>query len=65
MIAYYYTGFGVWDVYWPDYTIDTIGTLEVGEVYIIYVNSNCNLEYDTQSYELNGQDWNFICWLGA
>ncbi len=65
IIAYYYAGFGVWDVYWPEFGIDTIGALEVGEIYQIYVESDCTLEYGTHSYELNGPDWNFIYWLGC
>jgi len=63
IVAYYYAGFGVWDVYWPDLDIDTIGALEVGEIYQIYVESDCTLEYGTHSYELNGPDWNFVYWL--
>lgn len=64
VIVYYYAGAGVWDVYWPDFDIDTIGTLEVGEIYLIYVDSDCTLEYGTQSYDLNGPDWNFVYWFG-
>jgi len=63
-IVYYYSGFSVWDIYWPDYGIDTIEKLGVGKVYLIYVDSDCTLQYGTQSYELNGPDWNFIYWLG-
>jgi len=65
VIVYHYAGFGVWDVYWPEFDIDTIGTLEVGEIYQVYVESDCTLEYGTHSYELNGPDWNFIYWQGA
>lgn len=64
VIVYHYAGFGVWDVYWPDFGIDTIETLQVGKIYIIYVDSDCTLEYGTQNYELSGPDWNFIYWLG-
>ena len=64
VIVYYYAGSGVWDVYWPEFGIDTIGRLEVGKVYIIYVASDCTLGYGKHSYELNGPDWNFIYWFG-
>ena len=37
--------------------------LEIDEIYLIYVNSDCTLDYFTQSYELNGPDWNFnLAW---
>lgn len=64
-IMYYYAGAGVWDYYWPEFGYDTIGTLEVGEIYMIYVDSDCTLAYGTQTYELDGPDWNFIYWQGA
>jgi len=64
VMVYYYAGGGVWDVYWPDFGIDTIETLEVGKIYQIYVESNCTLTYGTHSYDLNGPDWNFVYWLG-
>lgn len=63
VIAYHYAGFGVWDVYWPELGIDTIQRLEEGKIYILYVNSDCTLQYGSQSYELSGPDWNFIYWL--
>ena len=65
LIAYHYSGFSVWDIYWPDFDIDTIEMLIVGKVYLIYVDYNCTLQYGAQSYELNGPDWNFIYWLGG
>lgn len=63
VMVYYYAGSGVWDVYWPKFGIDTIGAVEAGKIYIIYVDSDCTLEYGTHSYELDGPDWNFIYWL--
>lgn len=65
VIAYHYAGFGVWDVYWPEFGIDTIETLEVGKIYIIYVDSDCTLQYSTKSYDLIEPDWNFIYWQGC
>jgi hypothetical protein len=62
VIAYHYAGFGVWDVYWPEFDIDTIEALEVGKIYLIYVDSDCVLQYGSQTYELSGPDWNFIYW---
>lgn len=64
VMTYHYAGDGAWDVYWPEFDIDTIETLEVGKIYIVYVDSDCTLEYGTQSYELDGPDWNFIYWQG-
>jgi len=64
VIVYYYAGAGVWDVYWPEFGIDTIGMLEVGEIYMIYVDSNCTLQYGTKTYQLTGPDWNFVYWQG-
>ena len=65
VIVYYYAGAGVWDVYWPEFDMDTIVTLELGEIYLIYVNSNCTLQYGTKSYDLTGPDWNFVYWQGS
>lgn len=65
VIAYHYAGLGVWNVYWAEFGIDTIETLEMGKIYIIYVDSDCTLEYGTRSYELSGPDWNFIYWQGC
>lgn len=65
VIVYYYASFGAWDVYWPAFSLDTIGTLEAGEIYMIYVESACTIAYGTHTYELNGPDWNYVYWQGA
>ena len=65
VIAYHYAGAGVWHVYWPEFRIDTIQILELGKVYLLYVDSDCVLQYGGQTYELNGPDWNFIYWYSV
>jgi len=65
ILVYHYEGHGAWGMYWPEFGIDTIGALEVNEVYLIYVDDNWTLSYGTQTYDLEGPDWNYEGWRGC
>ena len=53
-----------WDLYFPLTGDDTIGTLEAGRAYFIYVESDCTLVYGTRVIELYA-GWNNPVWLGS
>lgn len=50
-----------WDLYFPLTGDDTIGTLEAGRAYWIYVDADCTLEYGTVSIPLYA-GWNNPVW---
>lgn len=50
-----------WDVYFPVTGDDTIGTMEAGRAYWIYVDTACTLEYGTRTIELYA-GWNNPPW---
>ena len=64
-IVCHYEGAGVWGIYWPAGSMDTLGDLQIDEVYVIYVNNDCTLDYFSQSYALTGGDWNYKAWNGC
>ena len=51
-----------WDLYFPLTGDDTIGTLEAGRAYFIYVESDCTLVYGTRVIELYA-GWNNPAWM--